>query len=565
MAQTRFLEYKQIVDSFKANIKYLGILEPGRYRGFDTLIPTGPLTFQLSHILTGITQANINLNLPTPKVGVIITKQGVIIQEDTDVPVVALSIDHNIGNAAKRSDLVVLEYEYIESVGGSTAIYSIIKGQMGFNNPPALTNPQTQIIIGILEIPAGADNLTGVIWKKSSVPSLGNDSIAKLKEGNLFEKPMGFNQGTSQLEVDDTGDVILRLYDDGSYFRVNIGYQINEDPNIGTALFDNNYNPWKPIASILTSGTFPEGALIWVEFSHLPGTKKVIKFRNQKNISGTLFLNSWLPALETMDITDGSILQFRKQSTSWILQDIKFGNNLPTSYFLSSTKNIEESIVQLDRELKFNFPKEIIENLLGIPYTDQFVILSGGVFSGNVPGTSSLTAGTAFADGKIFHWDDAFNVITTGTQQLNFHGNYPVEGKANIIPGEPGDGLSFNNPKVIYLKNYLPHTNKVAIRTEVIPIGDWDMTNVLVITIAHGLGDKMLKAKSIDVMILRDGGLTIHPLNAPLEGTTEIMGGWLGANNNSITLYRADSSMFNTTSFNSTSFNRGWVTVQYVD
>jgi len=173
MAQSIYYNYKAGLNSNDFNKVLLGVHEPGRYRGFDTLTPT-TLSFTLSHSVTGIVQTRENLTQTNPT-GILVTKQGFVIQEDATIT--GLACLTNGANAFQRIDLVICEHEDVNVIGGQAAVYSVIKGADGGPVVPALPNPEKQIIVGQILIPASAATLASATWTKAQCPLLGGNNI----------------------------------------------------------------------------------------------------------------------------------------------------------------------------------------------------------------------------------------------------------------------------------------------------------------------------------------------------------------------------------------------------
>ena len=107
-------------------------------------------------------------------------------------------------------------------------------------------------------------------------------------------------------------------------------------------------------------------------------------------------------------------------------------------------------------------------------------------------------------------------------------------------------------------KNRLEGASRLL--TKIIPIGDWDMDATNEVNIAHGLDHT--KIRHLSVMIRHDSGSHYEFGIDSLGGATNTR---LFAGATNITITRADSGFFDTSSFNLTSYNRGWITIQYVE
>lgn len=186
MGQVRTVEYNTPITSFKRNQSLIGPIEPGRYRGWDTAAEgTGSgIVIDITHDNTGIQKTDINLNLENKR-GVVVTPQGVTITDDDPL---SFTIDDNNGNSQIRYDLIIIEHEFTQVTGGQAAIYSVIRGPLESATVPALPNPEKQIILGIVELAAGATDYSGITYSVSNSPALGNDNWAHQERSNTFSE-----------------------------------------------------------------------------------------------------------------------------------------------------------------------------------------------------------------------------------------------------------------------------------------------------------------------------------------------------------------------------------------
>lgn len=173
MSQIQSINWKDGVNSFSLNQMFLGIVAPGRYCGYDNMASVSGLTFTLNHSTTGIVKTNISIGL-TNKTGVMVTQQGLVIQEDDVIG--TLTCNTNTSNLSIRNDLVVIQHQKVNSPGGTAAIYLVIEGPHNSTALPTLPLPNIQTVVGIMSIPASASDLSGATWIKSPVPSLGNNT-----------------------------------------------------------------------------------------------------------------------------------------------------------------------------------------------------------------------------------------------------------------------------------------------------------------------------------------------------------------------------------------------------
>jgi len=183
MTQIRTHNYNRPLVSFDENRRLLGMLEPGRYRGFDTP-KWGTNTITIAHAITGVVETRLNQSLTFPQ-GVTLSRQGVTIKEDDVIG--PLPILSNVANAFRRVDTFVVEHEITNSPGGQEAIYSIIQGPDGDENPAPLTAPQKQIVLGYITMQPSTATTAGAIYTYAKVFHTGGLLAAILNEVNQFQ------------------------------------------------------------------------------------------------------------------------------------------------------------------------------------------------------------------------------------------------------------------------------------------------------------------------------------------------------------------------------------------
>jgi len=176
MTQIRKLEYLADDSTFDLNTKEVGIIDPGVYRGFGVqLKTTSDLILRRAHTGDGASYVN-KLSILVENIGVIKTKQGVLINETETVEI---TITTNLASLNPRIDTIIVEHEYDEIEGGNPALYSVIEGTPS-SDPvaPGLTDPDKQIKIGELYIPAGCEDLSDsdVQWVRELTPKFAGQS-----------------------------------------------------------------------------------------------------------------------------------------------------------------------------------------------------------------------------------------------------------------------------------------------------------------------------------------------------------------------------------------------------
>ena len=189
MAQQRLRDYGDRLDSFKHNLMSLGLHNPGRYAGFDSVMPIGALQFNIGHLGTGIKYKNQSFQVCGPT-GILLTEQGVMTMEDG--PIGPLSLDTNAGNTSVRYDLLVATHAFNNIPGDNPVEYSIIKGPLFSSIKPLLADPLSQVLLGIFTIPAGAADLSGIYYQQSKCPDSGDGEDARITTPNIFKSYQGF-------------------------------------------------------------------------------------------------------------------------------------------------------------------------------------------------------------------------------------------------------------------------------------------------------------------------------------------------------------------------------------
>lgn len=147
-----------------------GMMPAGLYRGFDKGAASTGWTLVLDHAVNGFTRVDENLTV-SPLTGIIKSPQGSIISENDSI-----SLPVQPADAAPRYDIVVCSHQHVEVVGGQPAVYSVIKGTPSnvIPQPPAVANPATDVIIGIITVPANASNINACTYTKSVTPTFAN-------------------------------------------------------------------------------------------------------------------------------------------------------------------------------------------------------------------------------------------------------------------------------------------------------------------------------------------------------------------------------------------------------
>jgi hypothetical protein len=207
MAQRIFWNFKD--DDATADIIrwMLGIIVPGRYRGFD-FVPQSGLTVRLNQATTGLNQ--VRSDLSQVMTGMAVTPQGCVVQQDgnIDLPVTAPVSD-------PRIDIIVLSHQYEEIEGGNVATFSVVEGvEAASPVAPAVADATTDIILGQIYLPAGITGTddAGVVYTQSLTPGLAGQS-AQLSS-NLGTVAISEVTGKKNLEMSSVDGTALTDYDD---------------------------------------------------------------------------------------------------------------------------------------------------------------------------------------------------------------------------------------------------------------------------------------------------------------------------------------------------------------
>lgn len=221
--QKSYINYKDNISSINTNFKYVGILQEGRYRGFDALTKTGGFGISIAHTSTGHPLLNLDLTTSDP-IGIWVSRQGVVIQEDAAM---AFTMASNAGSSAQRNDLIIGRHHHDTiNPGGIPATYEIVQGP---SNSSALPTPSGNdfVIIGTLTLPAGASDLTNLAYTPATVPGLGNTKPAQLDKPNVFTDQQSFAQAADiglplqNFEITNRGTISSLL--GGNLFKVASG------------------------------------------------------------------------------------------------------------------------------------------------------------------------------------------------------------------------------------------------------------------------------------------------------------------------------------------------------
>lgn len=186
MAQTQYVYFGAPLKSWEQNINFLGVLNPGRYSGFDTLDFISSWVFNLKHDGSNLSFQDFNQVNQGPW-GKYLTRQGVLITETAEIG--PFTLDDNSTNDYWRYDYVMASHAYDPIAGQQAdATYSLVKGPTNSMSPAItpLTEPHKQVVLAIIAIPPLASVHDDVYIVKTHTQGVGQQPEAKLYENNAF-------------------------------------------------------------------------------------------------------------------------------------------------------------------------------------------------------------------------------------------------------------------------------------------------------------------------------------------------------------------------------------------
>jgi len=219
---------------------------------------------------------------------------------------------------------------------------------------------------------------------------------------------------------------------------------------------------------------------------------------------------------------------------------------------------------------------QIVESSFSVPYTtNDVIILSGCEVTANIPGTSEVTAGQIYYNGRIYDVDVNASISTPSNTLV-------WDIVETFISGDPatfsdGNTYNFHSIEKFVLSNavsgtgiadYDDSTIKYKIKTERFDIGTWDMdsanTTQFVIKLDR-YSEFKNKVLNTVVSIFSDLGI----LQSPYSSTgvdcyyEDIVN--IGSNDLGLRLSRITGGKFDNTSYNDAVINRGYVYVTWGD
>ena len=103
-------------------------------------------------------------------------------------------------------------------------------------------------------------------------------------------------------------------------------------------------------------------------------------------------------------------------------------------------------------------------------------------------------------------------------------------------------------------------------RTEIIELGDWDMTATTNIDVAHGLEYSDIIGIDAEVVIRNDADTAKDGIGTGVDATDTTPQGYVGTiDSTNINIVRLTGGKFDDAAYNATSYNRGWLIITYIN
>lgn len=223
MAQKQYTTYQSDILSFELRDALLGVLQPGRYYGYDQMTEyqaqSGNNVYCRINASSGINK----YDKASPPVleaarSVAITTQGTIIAEDGNADI---TIIINGSLVTGRWHLLYMEHEYTEVAGANPATYGIITGSDG-GGKPSLTSATLRIILGYIwegPTPTGFSDLT--YEPKQTEGNFGDHELAPKLWGSEADDVLDITSGGEVGPIPSDGVLGNRQYSGQNYITNN--------------------------------------------------------------------------------------------------------------------------------------------------------------------------------------------------------------------------------------------------------------------------------------------------------------------------------------------------------
>lgn len=194
-----FFNFQDPVNSYPLNERGVGLLKPGRYKGYSKATKEYSGIYKITHDKTNristvesvssesllekfAREVNPNIEgkvLSDKSVvlnyGVCVMPTGVVVHDTDDIRV---NITQN-NLSDTRFDLLVINHEYINIAGGASPTYEVVVGTTP-GSLPTLPSQDKKIALGIFEVPKGDLSTVTVKYKPLVSPQLGDIGLEEL-------------------------------------------------------------------------------------------------------------------------------------------------------------------------------------------------------------------------------------------------------------------------------------------------------------------------------------------------------------------------------------------------
>lgn len=504
MAQRRFWNYLDDDLTIDLTRWITGLIPSGLYRGFDWS-PAAGMNLILNHETTGYKYVDKDQN-ETSNLGVVITRQGVIVQDDT---VLSLAIAAN-SSGNPRIDIIILSHEYEEFEGGSDALYSVIQGTPS-STPvaPAVGDDKKDVIIGYLYVPDGTTSLldAGVIYTRPDIPMIaGNSNIPLKNKVNSFTKSQqvksakgirivefeytnGDTYTKQVLEIDPTTNHYILDLDDSEQIGT-------YDPTSGSVVF-----LIKPTAGFNDSLS-GFSATIRVKGTTGKRLKLVPTTPDPEPLSadGLYSLGNRLNILSANKTVDTVpyALEFDVASDREQVFKIHFDgdqNFILDPGTLKDEKYLDNSLVE-----------ETIKGLIANYTTGNLMIVNGCVIAATIPGTSTITAGCIYYNGKLYKVPAA-SVVTISGQTLVFKLVSDQNRVIQLVAANAGTELANYNDTTKVIKLFESDHEVVSDKIQQSGVSNSGYFNWSIFSSLHRIGNKIFISGDFSFTITNATGI----------------------------------------------------------
>ena len=222
MSQKQFTTFEANILSFEIREAMLGVLRPGRFSGFDSVVagsttPTSSYFYATIGHTNGVQKLASDAVALSAAIGVAVTTQGTVIHEDQLIE--NLAIPNNAAGTGNTWSIIYMEHDYESATSGDNpATYGVFTGTINVDSIPTLGEAYHRIPLFYVRVTPVA------IWE--DIEFFIADSAKGFGDTNWVSKLFG--TGSPYLE---------KWYDDTLEDTVNIG-TVPADGVLGNRNFD---------------------------------------------------------------------------------------------------------------------------------------------------------------------------------------------------------------------------------------------------------------------------------------------------------------------------------------